>query len=184
MRNSWNPCRLDLDQMATARLIRISRKDGPVVRNLLVLALTGCCVALGCKTEGPATGPKSGDIPTAKSTDSRKEDKIVPVEAKRKDVEIVPEPLVLKKGEKKKWQINVKRSGGYDKAFTLEVDADDGVKMPATIQVPASKLSTQTLEVEVSAAADAKGKPTITLTGKLDGFEDAKIARVEVAIEK
>jgi hypothetical protein len=184
MRNSWNPRRFDLDQKATARLIRIPRKDGPAVRNLLALALVGCFVALGCKTEGPATGPKGGDAQPTKSTDARKEDKMPPVEAKRKDVEIVPEPLVLKKGEKKKWQINVKRSGGYDKEFSITVSADAGITIPDEIKVPASKDSTQTVVVEVAAAADAKGKPTVTLIGMPPGFEDPKSARVEVTIDK
>jgi hypothetical protein len=153
------------------------------VRHLLSLALLLSLVAVGCKSGGSSpqsTGSSgsSGEAPTGPGK------KAPPSRPTRLDVEIVPVPLTIKGGEKKKWPITVKRSGGYDKEFTIMLSSDDaGIKVPDEVKVPSSKDDSQTIDVEVEAAAKAKNTQ-ITLIANCPGFEDPRVAKVNVTVEK
>lgn len=155
------------------------------MKSLLPIALIGCFLVVGCKS-GDATPQKTqgGAAPTDQQPPTRFALPTKPKAKARPDVEIVPEPLTLKKGEKKKWQITVKRSGDYDKEFTISLTSDDpGIKVPDEVKVPGSKEEKQTVEFEVSAAKDAKGGG-ITLLAQPPGLEDPKAAMVKVTIDK
>lgn len=157
------------------------------MKALLPCALVGLLLVGGCKS-GDSTAPKTqpGAGPTdaepSRFTPATKPAK--PRPKARPDVDIEPTPLVLKKGEKKKWQINIKRSGDYDKEFSIMLNSDDaGIKVPDEVKVPGSKDEKQTIEIEVSAGKDAKSAG-ITLIATPPGLEDPKAAMVKVMVDK
>ncbi len=152
------------------------------MRHLLFLALFACLVAVGCKSGDSAPkGSNTGD--GGKQAKNDPPSKPFSGESKRLDLSIEPSPLTLKQGEKKKWQINIRRSGGYDKEFTIMVIPGEGFKLPEEIKVPASKEKDQVVEVEVMADAAAK-EGDIQLVANAPGFEDPKAAMVKVTIAK
>jgi hypothetical protein len=152
------------------------------VRYFLSLALLLSLVAFGCKSGGSSPQSSGSTGAGAESTGPGK--KSAPTKATRLDVEIVPVPLTIKAGEKKKWPITIKRSGGYDKEFAIMLSSDDAtVKVPDEVKVPSSKEDAQTIDVEVEAAAKAKNTQ-ITLIANCPGFEDPRLAKVSVTVEK
>jgi len=157
------------------------------VRHLLSLFLLVSLIAVGCKPGATVPQSTAGSGPGADAPTGPGKTKTLSTKATRLDVEIVPIELVIKKGEKKKWPITIKRSGGYDKGFTIMLSSSNaGIKVPDEVKVPESKNETQALEVEVVAAADLKGTPadSITVLATVPGFEDPKGAMVKVIVEK
>jgi len=152
------------------------------VRYLLSCSLLLGLIAVGCKPGASAPQSTASTGPGGEATGPGK--KSAPTKATRLDVEIAPVQLTIKAGEKKKWPITVKRSGGYDKEFTIMLSSDDaGIKVPDEVKVPGSKDDAQTIDVEVEAAAKAKNTQ-ITLIANCPGFEDPRVAKVNVTVEK
>jgi hypothetical protein len=140
-------------------------KGRPAVRYWLLTALLGCLVIVGCNKPSSAPDSKAGNTTSDPDTSSaNKAKKPKPTKPEETKLEAQANAVIVPKGKSAKSRIAVKRMGMFKGDVKLEFDTSSAPGI--TIKDVTIAADKEELEVDVTAAADAKGgRVTMIATG-------------------